>query len=35
MENNYISPDMEIQYIMPEGMFCSSNELLEENEGEW
>ena len=35
MESKYISPDMEILDIMSEGELCSSNELLEEIEGEW
>ena len=35
MESKYISPDMEILDIMSEGVLCASNELLEENEGEW
>ena len=35
MGNEYISPDMEILNIMSEGVLCSSNETLEENEGEW
>ena len=35
METLYVSPDMYILDIVPEGMMCSSNEMLEENEGEW
>lgn len=35
METLYVSPDMYILDIVPEGMLCSSNEMLEENEGEW
>ena len=35
MGNEYVSPEMEILDIMSEGALCSSNELLEEIEGEW
>lgn len=35
MGNEYVSPEMEILDIMSEGVLCASNELLEENEGEW
>jgi len=35
MENNYTHPLIKIIEIIPEGMICSSNETLEENEGEW
>ena len=35
MEKEYISPEMEILDIVSEGVICGSNELLEENEGEW
>jgi hypothetical protein len=35
MGNEYISPEMEILDLVSEGVFCASNELLEENEGEW
>lgn len=35
MGNEYISPEMEILDLVSEGVLCASNELLEENEGEW
>jgi len=35
MENNYTHPLIKIIEISPEGMICSNNETLEENEGEW
>ena len=35
MQQEYISPDMEILDIMSEGVLCASNETLEENEGIW
>lgn len=35
MVNEYISPEMEILDLVSEGLLCASNELLEENEGEW
>jgi len=35
MKKDYISPEMEILDIVSEGVICGSNELLEENEGEW
>ena len=35
MGNEYVSPEMEILNLVSEGVLCASNELLEENEGEW
>lgn len=35
MKKDYISPEMEILDLVSEGVICGSNELLEENEGEW
>lgn len=35
MEKEYISPEVEILEIQAEGVFCGSNEMLEEYEGEW
>ena len=35
MKKDYISPEMDILDIVSEGVICGSNELLEENEGEW
>ena len=35
MGNEYVSPEMEILDLVSEGLLCASNELLEENEGEW
>lgn len=35
MGNEYISPEVEILDVVSEGVLCASNELLEENEGEW
>jgi hypothetical protein len=35
MGNEYVSPEMEILDLVSEGVLCSSNELLEEIEGEW
>ena len=35
MGNEYVSPEMEILDLVSEGVLCASNELLEENEGEW
>ncbi len=34
-ENKYISPAIEILHILPEGIICGSNEIIDENEGEW
>ena len=31
----YVSPAVSELELYPEGILCSSNELLEENEGEW
>lgn len=31
----YVSPALAVLEIYPEGLICGSNELLEENEGEW
>lgn len=31
----YVSPALSVLEIYPEGLICGSNELLEENEGEW
>ena len=35
MGNEYVSPEMEILDLVSEGVLCSSNETLEENEGIW
>jgi hypothetical protein len=35
METKYVSPDMEMRDIILEGVLCTSNETLEENEGIW
>lgn len=35
MGNEYVSPEVEILGLVSEGVLCASNELLEENEGEW
>ena len=35
MQQEYISPDMEILDLVSEGVLCASNETLEENEGIW
>lgn len=35
MNQEYITPELEVLYCQPEGVLCGSNELLEENEGEW
>lgn len=34
-EHKYVTPDMEIIYLDVEGVFCGSNEILYENEGDW
>ena len=31
----YVSPALSVLEIYLEGLICGSNELLEENEGEW
>ena len=31
----YFSPDVQVLYIIPEGVLSASNESLLENEGEW
>ena len=31
----YVSPAVMTLELYPEGVICGSNELLEENEGEW
>ena len=31
----YVAPGASELEFYPEGLLCSSNELLEENEGEW
>lgn len=35
MKQEYITPQIEILQLQSEGLLCSSNELLEENYGEW
>lgn len=35
MEEKYITPQIEILHILPEGIICGSNEIVDENEGEW
>ncbi len=35
MKQEYITPQIEILHIQSEGLLCSSNELLDENYGEW
>ena len=34
-EKEYLAPEVIVMLLNYEGMICSSNELLEENEGEW
>ncbi len=34
-KKEYLSPAIESLELYPEGVLCSSNELLEENEGIW
>jgi hypothetical protein len=31
----YVSPDVQILDIFPEGVLCGSNEIVDENFGEW
>ena len=33
--NHYEAPLIVLIELCPEGVICGSNELLEENEGEW
>lgn len=35
MTQEYTTPQIEILQIQSEGLLCSSNELLEEDYGEW
>ena len=35
MTQEYITPQIEILQVQSEGLLCSSNELLDENYGEW
>lgn len=35
MEKEYVSPRIETLDMASEGVLCSSNEMLEEIEGEW
>ena len=35
MEKEYVSPRIETLDMASEGFLCSSNEMLEEIEGEW
>lgn len=35
MTQEYTTPQIEILQIQSEGLLCSSNELLDENYGEW
>lgn len=32
---DYISPEVSVIDILPEGVLCGSNEMLDQNEGEW
>ena len=32
---HYITPDVEVLEIQPEGVLCGSNEIVDENFGEW
>lgn len=34
-ENEYISPEVEILDTVSEGVFCASNETMDENDGVW
>lgn len=34
-EKRYVIPEISVIEIYSEGVICGSNELLEENEGEW
>ena len=35
MQQEYLSPAVEILGILSEGVLCASNETLDENYGEW
>ena len=35
MEVAYVSPKIEILNIVFENILCGSNEIMDENEGEW
>jgi len=32
---DYMSPEVSVIDILPEGVLCGSNEMLDQNEGEW
>lgn len=32
---NYYSPEIEVLDMMPEGVLCGSNEIIDENDGVW
>lgn len=34
-EKNYVTPEIVVLEVYSEGVICSSNEILDENEGEW
>lgn len=31
----YVTPIVEVVETLPEGVICASNELVQENDGEW
>ena len=35
LEKKYITPEIEVLVVYSEGVICGSNEILDENEGEW
>lgn len=35
LEKKYITPEIEVLEVYSEGVICGSNEILDENEGEW